>query len=170
VDTQLQALGIQLSDAAVRNTAGAVADKIRAVKARKQDQETIAELEAIVNDLVADKSELVRIANAYEDELVAQRLTSDQIRYISENLVPILEQLAESTTPQAEGAAAALGVLRTLLSEETVTVLQLVGFNFRVAIGEPLTALVSSYISARAARGGPGLSAARPNANPGRRR
>src|SRR5437867_3584656 len=67
LDPQLQALGVQLAEVAVRNTAGGIADKIRAVKARKENQETIAELEAIVNDLVADKSELVRIANAYED-------------------------------------------------------------------------------------------------------
>jgi hypothetical protein len=107
---------------------------------------------------------LVRIANAYEDELVAQRLTADDITYISENLVPILKQLAASTTPEAVRADAALEALRTLLSVETVTVLQLVGFNFRRAIGEPLTDLVAGFISARAAKAGPGPSVARPNA------
>jgi hypothetical protein len=93
VDPQLQTLGTQLGEVVVRNTAFAIADKIRAVKARRQDQETIAELEGMVNDLVADKSELVRIANAYEDELVAQRLAKEDIEYISNNLVPLLSQL-----------------------------------------------------------------------------
>ena len=112
----------------------------------------------------------MRIANAYEDELVAQRLTADDIRYISENLVPILKQLATSTTPQAERSDATLEVLRTLLSVETVTVLQLVGFNFRRTIGEPLTELVAGFISARAAESRPGPSVARANASPSRRR
>lgn len=40
-----------------------------------RDQETIAELEDIVNELVADKAELIRIAQAYEEEFVTQRLS-----------------------------------------------------------------------------------------------
>ncbi len=148
VDPQLQTLGAQLGEVVVRNTASAIADKIRAVKARRQDQETIAELEGMVNDLVADKSELVRIANAYEDELVAQRLTKQDIEYISKNLVPLLSQLVASSA-QPEQAKAFQDVAQTLLSVETVTVLQLVGFNFRRAIGEPLTELVAGFIATR---------------------
>jgi hypothetical protein len=40
-------------------------------------------------------------------------------------------------------------LLTPLLSAETVTILQLLGFNFRRAIGEPLTELVASLISTR---------------------
>jgi len=163
VDPDVQAIGVQLAAVAVRNTALAVTEKIRAVKARKEDRETIVELEAIVNDLVTDKIELVRLANAYEDELVAQRLTADDISYIADNVVPILKQLL-ARMPQAEQSAAALEAVEALLSVETVTVLQLVGFNFRRAIGEPLTELVAGLISARAASKIPGPPAARQGA------
>lgn len=159
VDPQLQTIGAQLGEVVVRNTALAIADKIRAVKARRQDQETIAELEGIVNDLVADKSELVRIANAYEDELVAQRLAKEDIEYISKNLVPLLSQLVASSTPQPDQAKTVQDVLQSLLSVETVTVLQLVGFNFRKAIGEPLTDLVAGFIATRASGNASGKTA-----------
>jgi len=51
MDPQLQALGVQFAETAVRNTAGAVADRITAAKARKKEQVTIAELEEIVYSL-----------------------------------------------------------------------------------------------------------------------
>lgn len=154
MDAELQALGVQLAETAVRNTAGAVAGKIGAVKAKKKDQETIAELEEIVSGLLADKSELVRIAHAYEQELVAQRISASDIAYISTNFVPVLKQLMESAA--AEGSQdtasvqATIDVIQPILSVETVTVLQLVGFNFRKAIGEPLTQLVAQLILSRA--------------------
>jgi len=83
MDPQLQTLGLQLADTAVRHTAASVGIRISAVKAKKNNQETIAELEQIVNDLQSDRSELVRIAQAYEDELVAQRISNSDIEYIS---------------------------------------------------------------------------------------
>jgi hypothetical protein len=41
-------------------------------------------------------------------------------------------------------------MLGTLLSVETITVLDRLGFNFRRAIGEPLTSLVAGLILAKA--------------------
>jgi hypothetical protein len=59
LDPQLQQLGLQLADVAVRNTAGAISDRIGASKARKKNEETIAELEEIISGLLSDKSELL---------------------------------------------------------------------------------------------------------------
>lgn len=100
----------------------------------------------------------MRIANAYEAELVAQRLTKEDIEYISENLIPVLTQLAASSTVEPAQAPAVQGIVQSLVSVETVTVLQLVGFNFRKAIGEPLTELVARFITTR----GPGVTSDRP--------
>jgi hypothetical protein len=153
VDAELQSIGISLTEAAVRNTAATVADRIGAAKARKRDQETVALLEEIVNDLISDKSELTRIAQAYEQELVAQRLSAHDVEYITSNIVPVLENLAASAAGDRDSADTVhevMDVLKPILSVETVTVLQLIGFNFRKAIGEPLTDLVSRLILARA--------------------
>ncbi len=150
MDPQLQALAAQLADTAIRNTAGSIADRIGAAKARKKDQETIAELEEIVYGLLSDKSELVQIAQAYEQELVAQRISTVDIEYISTNFVPLLQRLIKSAADNnsQDGAVEQeiIDLIQPLLSVETVTVLQLIGFNFRKAIGEPLTELVSKLI------------------------
>jgi len=152
MDQQLDGLTVQLAEVAIRNTAGSISDRIRSVKARKRDAETIAELEGIIDDLVSDKSELLRIARAYEEEFVAQRISPGDIAYISNNIVPQLQGLIESAAANnGQGAVAqdVIDLIRPVLSVETVTVLQLLGFNFKKAIGEPLTELVGKLILSR---------------------
>jgi hypothetical protein len=153
MDPELQALGVRLAESVVRNTASAIADRIGVLKAKKQDQQTIADLEEIVNGLIADKSEVVRIAQAYQEELVAQRISGSDVQYITTNIVPVLKKLIESGTPdagQASQSQEVMNLIEPILSVETVTVLQLLGFNFRKAIGQPLTELVSHAILAKA--------------------
>lgn len=88
MDHQLQTLALQLADTTVRNTAGSIADRVATAKARKKDRETIAELEEIISSLTSDKNELVRISQAFEQELVAQRISQTDVEYISTHLSP----------------------------------------------------------------------------------
>lgn len=95
--------------------------------------------------MVADKAELVRIAQAYEEEFVAQRLSPENVEYIIGSVVPVLERLvAESGDETA--VQKMMDLLQPVLSVETLTVLQLVGFNFKRAIGEPLTEVLHQRI------------------------
>lgn len=148
MDPALQELSALLSEAAVRNAAATVADRISAAKARKRDKETIAALEDIVNELLADKSELVRIAQAFDDELVAQRLSSDDVNFITENLLPLIRQLME-VSDQDVLEPQMLDALKSILAAETLTIMQLIGFNYRQAIGKPLTELAAAAITSR---------------------
>ncbi len=145
MDPELTQLSLQLANTAVRNSASVVAQRINSARTRKRDQETIAELEEIVNELVADKAELVRIAQAYEEEFVSQRLSSENVEYIIGSVVPVLKRLvAESGDETA--VEKMMDLLQPVLSVETLTVLQLVGFNFKRAIGEPLTEVLHQRI------------------------
>lgn len=151
MDPELQRLSIQLGEVAARNAAGAVLDRITAAKARKKAEETVNALEEIVGELLADKAELTLIAQALDEQLVAQRLSKEDVAYITDNLLPVIQQLT------SEGSGSGVGedlnkVVGPLLSKETLTILQLIGFNFKQAIGTPLTELVADYIAAQ----GPG--------------
>ncbi|MFD1716136.1 tape measure protein [Amnibacterium flavum] len=145
---QLAELGIQLAASAARNTASAITDKIGAMRASKSATDQVAALEQIVSDLIADKNELTRIAQAYQQELVAQQLTPGDIRYITDTVVPLLEQLADGMGNKAEGAQLKqqIQTFKPLLSGETVNILQLLGFNFRQGIGAPLTQRLKTLI------------------------
>ncbi|HSW91299.1 MAG TPA: hypothetical protein VLG09_01465 [Candidatus Saccharimonadales bacterium] len=149
-EKQFAELGIKLGEAVLRNTAGAIASKIQATKAKKNNEETIQELEEIINTLVGDKNELVRIAQAYEQEFVAQQISKKDIEYITEKFIPVLKDLIKQTSGDDEKLQKTIDDLTPLLSVETLTVLQLLGFNYKKAIGEPLTLLLQRAIASKA--------------------
>jgi hypothetical protein len=152
---ELQQLVDQVAAIVARNTATEVFDRMRSRKAAHKTEETIAELEGLVNDLIADKSELIGVAHAYEEQLAAQRLSEADVKYLTENLFPIVTKLAEESAASNQSdptqVRAMIDVIRPLVSTEALTILQVIGFNFMRAIGEPLTDLVRSLIVARAA-------------------
>ena len=134
-------LAANLAEVGARNGASIISNKIRASKAKKNDKETIAELEEIISDLLNDKSEIQRIAQAYEQELVSQKITEDDIKYITENLLPVFSEFMTDKVQSDQ--------LKRILSVETLTIMQLIGFNYKQAIGEPLTLLLKKNIEAK---------------------
>ena len=154
VAPELVKLGVQLTASAARNTASAVTEKISAMRASKSAVDQVAALEQIVSDLLADKNELTRIAQSYQQELVAQQLTPGDVRYIADTVVPLLEQLAGGMGGDGgEKLRSQVEAMKPLLSVETVNVLQLVGFNFRQGIGAPLTKRTKDAIEGNANSG-----------------
>lgn len=144
--------GVNLAESMTRNTAAMVMNKIRAAKESGRHEESIAALEEIINELQADKQELVSIAQSYKAELISQQLNSGDVRYIVETLFPLVRQLVEASSGGDEEKLDQLEAMKPFLSVETVNVLQLLGFNFRKAIGEPLTALCEGMILAQVNR------------------
>ncbi|WP_423450380.1 hypothetical protein AABM35_12335 (plasmid) [Micrococcus luteus] len=161
MDPLLTQLMADLAGVAARNTASKIYDKVRSARASNRDEETIASLQEIIDELIEDKNEAVRIARAYEDQLSARRLAPGDIKYIAETVLPIIEKFAPKETQgnrgQSSGASAAdtLEAVRSLLSPELLNVLQLIGYNFRDGLGEPLTRLTSAAIANAARQRGP---------------
>jgi hypothetical protein len=148
IDPNVSKLATQLAEIVTRNAASAVQSRISAIRARKLDQQAMNELIELVNDLIADKNELIGVATAFEQELVAQRISDEDITYITTTLLPVVERLA-NFTDNTEQAGEALDAIKSLVTPETLTIMQLVGFNFRRALGEPLTTLIERLILSR---------------------
>ena len=148
VDQEISQLGMQLGEVIARNAASTVASRVRAITARRADQETVNELAELVNDLIADRNELIGIATAFEQEMIAQRISEDDIRYITDELLPLVERLIQLSN-NSEQSQDAFDAFKGLVTPETLTIMQLVGFNFRRAVGEPLTNLVEKLILSR---------------------
>jgi hypothetical protein len=150
MDPVVAELGSQLANIAIRNTAATIYDKIAVAKARKKDQETIAELEEVIGNLISDKNDLVLIAQSYEQQLTGQRIAKADVEYITKNIIPIVRQLVAASQPNVDSdTESMISATESLLSVETVNILQLVGFNFKKAVGEPLTQLIAQLISSR---------------------
>lgn len=156
MENQAILLGAKLTEIAIRNTAETVINKVSAVKAKKDDKETINILEEIINDLIKDKNDLIQVSRAYEEEFIMRKISEDDLLYITENLIPVLNELFitlmgfkpsdNEENLKIEEIQSLMKVLHPILSTETLKILQLLGFDFKAAIGEPLTELLRSLI------------------------
>jgi hypothetical protein len=143
LDPEITAVLARLSEVVARNTVVAVQTRVTTAKTTKQHENTVNELTEIINQLVEDRVELVGIATTLREQLLAQRITSEDITYITDKLIPTVEDLAGLSD---DVNATSMEAIKKLVSVEMLTVLQLVGFNFKAAIGEPLTHVVEGLI------------------------
>lgn len=147
----LAEMGVRLTQLAITNASAMIYKRVEAITAGKNDQKTVNELRDIINELLAERAELLGIARAFEEQLVSQQISDKDINYIINTVVPVLRDLIKKTAQSGDAVAAkqmqdSLDVLTSLLSVEIITVLQLIGFNYKKAIGEPLTLLVQRLI------------------------
>ncbi len=130
-----------------RNTAGAVYTKVSVIKQDRDKTKQIAELESIINDLITDKQELEAIVQTLKQEFVAQQISDSDIDYIVNTVIPLFEDMMGEDSKQKEN----IDNLKKLLSSDTLKIMQLIGFNYKDAIGKPLTNLCASAIDSLAA-------------------
>lgn len=143
-------LGTELATVAGRMTVEAIFDRIRVIKGKGNKDEIINNLEEIISELIADKNNLIRISQAYEEKLITQKMTEKEIDYITESVVPLIEEmLKQSNGEDIEKMQEGLNILKQLLSKEMFNIMQMLGFNFKKAIGEPLTELLASLIRSK---------------------
>ena len=117
MDPILGELTTQAATILMQNTASIVAEKVQSIKAKRNDKEAVAELTEIINDLVEKNAQLQSLAQAYKQELVAQQITEEDIEYITETLMPLVEKmLAASEKPVPQST---FDVMKELLSKET---------------------------------------------------
>lgn len=131
-----------LVEVAARNTVSRIASSVKKAKAGHDKDKIIRELEDLINSLTADKIELERLAKVLENELIAQRLSEENIVFIVDSIIPKIEELTKRDPKQQTY----LNAIKSLLSKDTLQVMQLIGFNYKSAIGEPLTQLCANAI------------------------
>lgn len=143
-------LGTELATIAGRKSVEAIIDKIKTVKKKGDKDEIINSLEEIINELISDKNSLIQISQAYEEKLITQKITEAEIEYITQSIIPLVEKLiANGDIDEGEKMQECIDMIKSVLSKETFNIMQILGFNFKTAIGEPLTELVSSLIKSK---------------------
>lgn len=146
---EMISIGTELATIVGKRSVETIFDKIRTVKEKGNKEEIIRSLEAIINELIEDKNYLIQISQAYEEKLMTQKITQTEIDYITESIVPLLEEFLKQSNPdEAEKIQEGINLIKPILSKETLNIMQILGFNFKKAIGEPLTEWLSSVIRA----------------------
>ena len=137
------------------DTASAIGSKLRAMKQGRDDKKTIAEMNDLIYELLEEKQEIEIIAKTYQEEIISQKLSEEDLSFVSDTVLPVLkefmENLAETQNEQEQASTLktieTVEALEPLLSINTLNVLQMIGFNFKKGIGEPLTELLRTSIS-----------------------
>lgn len=151
MDSLIIGLTTKAGEILINNSVSAINSKIETAKATKNDKKTIQELEEIINELIDDRRKLDSIINEYDEILSTQKISEKDIDYMTTHIVPILTDLFESdlvlNDDDSGDMSSYIELLKPLLSVETITILQLIGFNFKEALGIPLTKLTQSSIT-----------------------
>ncbi len=142
-------LGLRLAEVAAKNTASAISDKLRAIKSNSEKDKTIAEMQEIIYQLLDEKQEIEIIAKSFQDELTAQTIKESDLEFVVNTIIPAVKEFMERSSAdqnELEKNLRNIETIEPLLSLSTLTVLQTLGFNYKRAIGEPLTNLVRDLI------------------------
>lgn len=145
---ELMQASVQLGKYIGQQSTIGIRDRLRVSKESKSDKENINVLEEIIQELLAEKNQLIQIAQVYDEQVIAQKISEEDVEYIATNIFPLLEKLLDNSKDQeeAEKNRETLETFKPLLSKETFNIFQLLGFNYKRALGEPLTELVNGMI------------------------
>ena len=136
-------MGTSLTELAVKGTVSAVSKKIRAAKEIKEVEKLRSTYDELINEILLEREEAVRIAQAYKSELDRIVISDEDILHLHATVSSVLD-IIKSISPTTP--IESFEVLKDLISVDTLKTMQLLGFNYKAAIGEPLTQLCSDAI------------------------
>jgi hypothetical protein len=133
MDDNTMRLAMSLAEIVTRNTYNIVSTKITLIREKKKVEEQQAAYEDIINSLLQDKIDLERLAGEYKDMYEKITISEKDIEQLQNTVQQLFKQF--SNLPGMNEA----GPLLALINKDTIKTMQLLGFNFKEAIGEPLT-------------------------------
>lgn len=150
--SELLGLGTALTELAVKGTVTAISAKVKTLKEEKNIDNIRARYDEIINELLSEREEAVRIAQAYKSELEKVVISDEDINHLHNTVSRILEMLKSAPSDEENGDVNIKTQIQTyeqlkeLISVDTLKAMQLLGFNYKAAIGEPLTLMLRNFI------------------------
>lgn len=143
----LTEMGVSLAKLALKGTVTSVHNKIEIIKNEKNMETLRNTYNEIVNQLLMEREEAIRIAQAYKEELEKVEISDEDIRHLHNTVSTILE-IVKSMSPNSNTQQLeSFEQLKELINVDTLKALQLLGFNYKAAIGEPLTQVCAGTVS-----------------------
>ena len=142
----LSEMANNLTTLAVKGTVTAIHSKIESVKAEKNADTLRATYDEIINEILSEREQAIRIAQAYKEELDKVQISDEDINHLHNTVSKVLDVI-KGFSPQKEDVLSSVEPLKDLISVDTLKTMQLLGFNYKAAIGEPLTQLCANAIN-----------------------
>ena len=138
-------MGASLAELVIKGTASAVNKKIRAAKEIKDSEKLRIMYDELINEVLQEREEAVRIAQVYKAELDRIEISDKDIEHLHNTVSRVLEiikaiQLAgtlgkpESEREKIEIQVQGYEQIKELISVDTLKSMQLLGFNYKAAI------------------------------------
>lgn len=154
MEEQLITLGLSLTEVISRNTISFVGSKMKLAKEKKNLESQSLAYSEIINSLLQDKEELALIAREYKQAYDRVTISDDDIEYLHNTLESAIKVL-NAFSPQKTETRNAMNTLVELLNKDTLKTMQLLGFNYKEAIGQPLTEVCSNAIKFKLQKSNP---------------
>ncbi|WP_410530940.1 hypothetical protein QN328_08320 [Streptococcus agalactiae] len=145
VTEALTRAGVDLATLAVKGTATMVTSKIQSIKDVKDAATLRATYDDLINELLAEREQAIRIAQPYKEEYEKINIDDEDIEYLSNTLEQGISLLYNFSGLNEEQERT-MKQLVTLLNKDTLKTMQLIGFNYKQAIGGPLTEACATAI------------------------
>ena len=137
--------GIELGTLTFKGTTTLVNSKIQSLKEERNADKLRNTYDEIVNELLSEREQAIRIAQAYKEEYEKVHIDDKDIEYLHNTLERVISLLSSFTNVE-DGKEDSMKQLVALLNKDTLKTMQLLGFNYKEAIGEPLTEVCSNAI------------------------
>ncbi len=147
-------LATQLATLVGNETATAINSKIAAMKTEKDIGKVRQNYEDILNGLLSERSEAIRIAQTYKEELEKVEISDKDIEHLHNTVERLIEIFKGFLVQQNNGEdnqeiqeeIKSFEQVKELISVDTLKTMQLLGFNYKQAIGDPLTIILRNFI------------------------
>ena len=137
--------GIELSSLAIKGTATLVNSKIQSMKSEKDVQTLRNGYDEIINELLIERDQAIRIAQSYKEEYEKVNIDDDDIEYLNNSVKQAINLLSKFSSITEEQNNS-FEQITEILNKDTLKTMQLLGFNYKQAIGEPLTEICADAI------------------------
>lgn len=129
-------------------TIGAVNDKVRAAIESRDSNYAVTSLQEIINKLIEEREEAIRQNNELKEKVAELNTTinnftldESKFEHITNTILPFIREHGNIEDSEQ------IEMIEKLISADTLEILQILGFNYKDAVGKPLTDLCNNLVS-----------------------
>ena len=145
VATSLVQLGAELTTLLFKGTTTAIQGKIASLKNEKNIDVLRSSYTEMLNQLAGEREEALMIAQTYKIELERVVISDEDIEYLQMTVAKVIDLLVGMNIFN-DAEIKSMQSIKDLISKDVLKTMQLLGFNYKAAIGEPLTKLCANKI------------------------
>ena len=145
MEYDVTSLTISLAQALAKDTVDWVRTEIEVAKKMKDLLQAQNEYEAIIQTLVNEKLEIQRIAQQYQQLYSGITISDEDFEHLHKTLSEMLPVVI-GLNPETRSGIEAFQAILDLINVNLLKSMQLIGFDYKEAIGRPLTQLCAGSI------------------------